>query len=146
MNQQYTGKFSIDICAQPTTGSFQTATDATFHSQDGHQWKEPVCVFCKGAHKVNKCNVTTDLKERPAIVRWDGLCFNCLAQHKASCCSSKFTRRECKKRHHTSLYQSFPTERSHHRTCLTNQLPISNRDSSQWHQLTFQQLTPVSAY
>ena len=54
MSQQYTGKFSIDDHAQPTTGSFHTATDASSHSQDGRPRKEPVCVFCKGAHKMNK--------------------------------------------------------------------------------------------
>ena len=43
------------------------------------------------------------------IVKRDGLCFNCLAQYKASRCSSKFTCRECNKQHHTSLCQSFPT-------------------------------------
>ena len=57
----------------------------------------------------NKCSAVTDPKERLAIVRQDGLCFNCLAQHKVSCCSSRFTCREGKKQHHTSLCQSFPT-------------------------------------
>ena len=53
--------------------------------------------------------MVTDPKERLAIAKRDGLCFNCLGRHKASRCSSKFTCRECKKRHHTSLCQSFPT-------------------------------------
>ena len=30
-------------------------------------------MFCKGAHKVNKCNVVTDPKERLAIVKRDGV-------------------------------------------------------------------------
>ena len=69
ISQQYTGKFSIDDHAQPTTSSFHTATDTVFHSQDGRPWKEPVCVFCKGAHKGEKCNVVIDPKERLAIVK-----------------------------------------------------------------------------
>ena len=84
MSQQYTSKFSIEDHAQPTTGSFHTATDPAFYSQEGRPRKEPACVFCKGAHKVNKCNVVTDPKERLANVKQDGVCFNCLGRHKAS--------------------------------------------------------------
>ena len=40
----------------------------------------------------------------------DNLCCNCLAQHKASQCNSRFTCRECKKRHHSSLFRCFPAD------------------------------------
>ena len=69
-----------------------------------------MCTFCKGNHKANNCNVVVDPKERLAIVKWDNLCFNCLAQHKASQCNSRFTCRECKKCHHSSLCRCFPAD------------------------------------
>ena len=75
MSQQYTGKsnindHAINDHAQPTTSSFHTATDATFHWLTGWTPVEGAskCVF-KGAHKANKCNVITDPKERLACVR-----------------------------------------------------------------------------
>ena len=114
MSQQYNGKPNGCDSIVPTTGSFYTATDTPPHSHDRHQTerKEPVCVFCKGGHKAIKCNVVTDPKERLAIVKRDKLCYNCLARHKASRCSSRFTCKECKKRHHTSLCQSFAVEQA----------------------------------
>ena len=76
---------------------------------DSQQKKLPTCTFCKGNHKANNCNVVVDHKERLAIVKCDNLCFNCLAKHRASQCNSRFTCKECKKHHHTSLCQSFPS-------------------------------------
>ena len=66
-----------------------------------------MCVFCKGNHKPIKCNKVIDPKERLAILRRDNLSYNCLAKHKAAQCHSKFTCRECRKRHHTSFCHAF---------------------------------------
>lgn len=48
-------------------------------------------------------------KAHLAVVKKAGLCFNCLACHKVSQCPSKFTCRECRKKHHTSLCHAFTT-------------------------------------
>ena len=74
--------------------SFSTHTDGVPHPRNSQQRKQTECTFCKGNHKTNSCNVIVDPKERLAIVKWDGLC---LARHKASQCSSRFTCRMCKK-------------------------------------------------
>ena len=97
MSQQFNGKHSSHDSALPTTGSFHTATNRVHHHNDRHQRKEPVCTFCRGGHKPTKCNVVVNPKERLAIVKREGLCFNCFTRHKASQCSSKFTCKECKK-------------------------------------------------
>ena len=104
---QCTGKPTSFDNTMPTTGTFHANTERISRGHDEQQKKEPVCVFCKGNHKPIKCNKVTDPKERLAIVRRDNLCFNCLAKHKAAQCHSKFTCRECKKRHHTSLCHAF---------------------------------------
>ena len=104
---QCTGKsMSLDN-TMPTTGTFHASTERTSRGHDEQQKKEPMCVFCKGNHKPIKCNKVIDPKERLAIVRRDNLCYNCLAKHKAAQCHSKFTCRECRKRHHTSLCHAF---------------------------------------
>ena len=69
--------------------------------------KDPTCVFCKGMHKPNLCTTISSPKERLAIIKNAGLCFNCLTHHKVSQCTSKFTCRECHKKHHTSLCHAF---------------------------------------
>ena len=65
--------------------------------------KKPSCVFCKGPHSAHTCNVVTDHQQRLEIVKRDNLCFNCLAHHKVSNCTSRFRCRKCQRRHHTSL-------------------------------------------
>ena len=71
--------------------------------------RDPTCAFCKGMHKTTSCTSVTCPKERLAIVKSAGLCFNCLARHKVSECTSKFSCRECHKKHHTTLCHAFTT-------------------------------------
>ena len=119
MSQQFNGKPASYDGMLPTTGSFYTATNRIHHHSDGRQRKEPVCTFCRGGHKPTKCNVVVNPKERLAIVKREGLCFNCLARHKASQCSSRFTCKECKKRHHTSLPFLFHGRHNTNRNAIT---------------------------
>ena len=42
-------------------------------------------------------------KERLAVVKSAGLCFNCLAHLKVAQCTSKFRCKQCNKKHHTSI-------------------------------------------
>ena len=111
MSQQHSGTPSMRDSTPPPTASFHTHTDRASHSRSSSQQrKQPVCTFCKGNHKANNCNLIVDPKERLAIVKRDNLCFNCLGQHKASQCTSRFSCRECKKRHHSSLCRCFPAD------------------------------------
>ena len=61
------------------------------------------CVYCKGTHATNQCTTVVDHQRRLEVVRQNHLCFNCLARHKVSQCTSKFRCRNCKRKHHTSL-------------------------------------------
>ena len=92
----------------PTTASFYTATHKPPQARDKTK-RDPTCAFCKGTHKTSSCTSITCPKERLAIVKSAGLCFNCLARHKVSQCTSKFNCRECHKKHHTTLCRAFAT-------------------------------------
>lgn len=91
-----------------------------------------MCSFCKGMHKTSLCTTVTTPKEILAIVKRAGLCFNCLAQHKVSQCTSKFTCRECHKKHHTTLCHAFTTNIRPSQTnqSQTEQLPASTDSTS----------------
>ena len=103
---QHAGKFTASRTSPTTTtGSFHTATQRTSHSKK----TDTVCAFCKGSHRTSLCTSITSAKERLAIVRSAGLCFNCLARHKVSQCTSKFSCKHCHKKHHTSLCQAITT-------------------------------------
>ena len=69
------------------------------------------CVFCKGAHSPNACNIITKPEERMSLVKENRLCFNCLTHHKVSQYSSKFWCRKCAHKHHTSLCTIIPPTR-----------------------------------
>ena len=131
MSHQYTGKPGVHGSIPSPTASFSTHIDRVTQSRNSQQRKQTECVFCKGNHKANSCNVIVDPKERLAIVRRDNLCFNCLARHKASQCSSKFTCRMCKHRHHTSLCQAFTVDTQHTPTSSPLQTSSSQVASSQ---------------
>ena len=65
--------------------------------------RESVCTYCKGSHTANQCTVIKDHQQRAAIVKTAGLCYNCLAHHKASQCTSRRRCKHCNQKHHTSL-------------------------------------------
>ena len=68
--------------------------------------REPVCTYCKGSHTANQCTVVTDHQQRTSIVKGAGLCFNCLAHHRVSQCTSRRRCKQCNQKHHTSLCHS----------------------------------------
>ena len=79
MSQQYSGKPGMCGGTPLPTASFSTHIDRVSHSYNSQQRKQTECVFCIGNHIDNSCSVIVDPKERLAIVKQDGLCFNCLA-------------------------------------------------------------------
>jgi len=92
----------------PTTSSFYTGVHKPSQTRD-KPMRDPTCAFCKGMYKTSSCTSVTCPKEYHAIVKSAGLCFNCLARHKVSQCPSKFTCRECHKKHHTTFCHAFTT-------------------------------------
>ena len=91
----------------PTTSSFYMGANRG-STHDNHK-KDSSCVICKGMHKLNLCTTVSCPKERLASVKNASLCFNYLARHKVSHCPSKFTCRECHKKHYSSLCHAFIT-------------------------------------
>ena len=74
--------------------------------QGGSGSRKKQCVYCKGAHSAYNCDRVTDYQKRLNIIKGSNLCFNCLANHRVSQCPSKFHCMQCKKKHHTSLYNN----------------------------------------
>ena len=64
------------------------------------------CLFCKGEHSPNDCNVVTDKGKRYSIVRDARVCFNCLNLHSVSKCKSRNRCKLCHRKHHFSLCQN----------------------------------------
>ena len=64
----------------PATASFHTGTCG--QSNRTTERKKTACVFCKGAHFPNACNIITKLEERMSLIKENHLCFNCLVHHK----------------------------------------------------------------
>ena len=60
--------------------SFQPLTAATLYteSQEKHDRFTPWCVFCKGKHRANQCNVVIDVATRKRLLRQKARCFLCL--------------------------------------------------------------------
>ena len=76
------------------------------HRDNDNKNRQQQCVFCKKNHSAHNCDVVTDYQKCINIVKEGYLCYNCLAHHRVSQCTSKFCCRKCKKKHHTSLCSS----------------------------------------
>ena len=95
----------------PQPGSSSTVTSQFLTQTQGKQpnltkSKTPAqrkCTYCKGPHPSYHCNVVTDCQQRWSIVKREGLCFNCLGNHKSTACQSKYRCHKCRGKHHTSL-------------------------------------------
>ena len=91
--QRSTAAFHI-TASKGTTGSTNPRTDGK---------RNALCIYCKGPHPSHSCEVVTDYQRHLDIVKKGKLCYNCLAHHKVSQCTSKFRCTKCKRKHHTSL-------------------------------------------
>ena len=62
--------------------SFQPPTAATLYTenQEKHDQFTPSCVFCKGKHRANQCNVVTDVVTGERLLRQKACCFLCLRE------------------------------------------------------------------
>ena len=94
---------------QLPTASFHTYVNAkNTQTQQGTSIKKK-CVYCSGTHTPSLCNIITDPTKRLEIIKQQRLCFNCLAHHKVTQCTSKDRCQTCKRKHHTSLCTEKPT-------------------------------------
>ena len=131
VGQQSSWKPTNLTSPMPTVGSFHTTTNRGASQTRDRPKKDPTCVFCKGAHKPNSCTTVTCPKERLTIVKGAGLCYNCLARHKVSQCNSKFSCRECHKKHHTSLCHAFAVNSTTPNTKPSNTMPPQQDSTKQ---------------
>ena len=83
-----------------TAASFHTAARKPLAKQGN---KELACTYCKGPRTANQCTVIKDHQQRTTIVKAAGLCFNCLANHRVSQCTSCRRCKQCNQKHHTTL-------------------------------------------
>ena len=106
------GLYSNSFTKEPhsTAGSFHAG--AAGHGEK----REIVCTYCKGPHTANQCTVVKDHQQRTSIVKTAGLCYNCLAHHKVSQCTSRRRCKHCNQKHHTSLCPPavIPTHKPQH--------------------------------
>jgi len=83
------------IAHTPTAGTFVTQGTGVH------------CAYCRGLHYSASCDKVKDIKARKDILLKSGRCFNCLkANHKLKDCRSPKTCRNCRQRHHQSIYSS----------------------------------------
>lgn len=81
-------------------------TSSSKVSHNAVQWNNAKCPSCAEIHGLHTCPafLKMSLTSREAFLRAQSLCRNCLKRgHLARECSSKFSCRNCKARHHTLL-------------------------------------------
>ncbi|CAG7720501.1 unnamed protein product [Allacma fusca] len=69
------------------------------------------CRICNDSHLTFKCPTfhKQTIPERRETIKRKNLCFNCLGHgHKTTSCSSSFTCKKCKKKHHTMVHLDSP--------------------------------------
>lgn len=86
--------------AVPTAAFYTSANKKTGH-RDANS--KPICAYCKGTHSTINCDVHKDVSSRIEVIKKRHLCFNCLAHHRVSQCTSKNRCRTCSGKHHTSI-------------------------------------------
>lgn len=85
-----------------------------FHSKS-FVTTSPFCALCEGEHPISGCERFADLtpEQRTEKVKELKICFNCLSKnHFLPQCTSKYSCRICKHKHHTLLHQSKRVEKT----------------------------------
>lgn len=64
------------------------------------------CSLCEESHGLAKCKkfLKKEISAREEWLKAKNLCKNCFGNHKLDQCTSKYTCRNCKKKHHTLLH------------------------------------------
>lgn len=75
-------------------------------------YPKPQCPICDQEHKIYKCQKfeSMSISDRYNNIKTAKLCINCFApSHKVQECSSTYTCRKCKQKHHTMLHRETST-------------------------------------
>ena len=65
------------------------------HQDNDAKKRQQQCMFCKENHSALNCDVVTDYQNQIDIIEEGNLCYNFLAHHRVSQCTSKFHYRKC---------------------------------------------------
>ena len=105
-----------DIENMRETSDIPSSTATSFHIGTKPMPKKS-CIFCNGSHPSGRCTTVTDRNKRIEVLSRNKSCFNCFGpRHKSTDCWSKFSCRNCGKKHHTSICdQAKQHEKSHNR-------------------------------
>ena len=117
---------------RPPTASFFTSTGKKSSQKPReHTTKQPMRTYCKGNHTPTNCEVHEDQQSRIAIIKQEKLCFNCLAHHRVSQCSSRNRCRKCNGKHHTSICNSSTSTNSSSSSVASNNSGTTSSDQTQ---------------
>ena len=89
---------------QPTVATLYTENDKVITGKF-------VCVYCKGRHSPDKCNIITDYSARKNILRQQARCFLCLKSGHVlrNCRNTSYKCLNCHGRHHISICDKLQT-------------------------------------
>ncbi|XP_025270380.1 uncharacterized protein LOC112639719 [Camponotus floridanus] len=91
------------------------------------------CPLCKAPHFVNKCAkfVQKSPTQRLEIIKQANRCLNCLsAKHAVQSCTSKYSCRTCKKKHHSMLHRESTSESNGNLNATTATSPSETSDTA----------------
>nr|XP_012219380.1 PREDICTED: uncharacterized protein LOC105670437 [Linepithema humile] len=85
------------------------ASSAKINSANATTALHAPCSLCNANHNLQSCStfINKNPSERREIVKAENRCTNCLSKrHNYYACTSKFTCRHCKRKHHSMLHES----------------------------------------
>lgn len=94
---------------------------------------EAKCPLCKEKHQLSKCDqfLSKSVHDRVKYVKEHSMCFNCLRpNHSAQHCLSKFTCRQCNRRHHSLLHFAHDSPRDQTVVTESARLEVSSQESA----------------
>ena len=123
-SKKVTGAAATEV-SRPVADSFYGNTGKPFVKNPDKKWtktrqdlkpvpipaRDEKCSHCNGDHKIWNCDAfkTASMEEKKSSVSKAKLCFNCLSPgHQTKACSSKFSCKFCKSRHHSLIHAPAP--------------------------------------
>ncbi len=121
-SKKATGAAVTEAPRPVAANSFYGGSNKPFVKNPGKQWTKtrpntrsiPIparvdlkCIHCNGDHKVWNCDAfkAASTEEKKSSILTAKLCFNCLSPgHQTKACSSKFSCKFCKSRHHSLIH------------------------------------------
>ena len=95
----------------PMMTAFSLHAGAKYGNQSrfdkGKAIKKFTCVYCKGTHTPNHCDVVSSIEKRVEHIKKEGLCFNCLGKRKVNQCTSQARCKKCSHKQTSYKYLQF---------------------------------------